>query len=66
MSCNEAREVLRMSKKREAYLKQLSEGIDELEAKVDELRKEIHHLIEKRDALIEVNRILKRELIEIL
>jgi uncharacterized coiled-coil DUF342 family protein len=55
-----------MSKKREEYLIQLSEGINEMEAKVDELRKEIHHLIEKRDALIQVNRILRKELIEIL
>jgi uncharacterized coiled-coil DUF342 family protein len=65
MSC-EYEEGSMMSKKREAYFKQLSEGIDEMEAKVDELRKEIHHLIEKRDALMKVNRILKRELIEIL
>ncbi|WP_157930377.1 hypothetical protein [Mycobacteroides abscessus] len=55
-----------MRKKREEYLKQLSEGIDEMEARVDELRKEIHWLMEKKEALVQVNRSIKKELIEMI
>jgi cell division protein FtsB len=48
--------------KREAYAKQLEDGIAEMEAAVERLRDEIHQLREEREALLKGNRVLEKDL----
>lgn len=51
MNCKDAR-----------YYEQLKNGIAEMEATIEGLRKEIHDLLEMRDALNQLNSLLKKEL----
>jgi phage shock protein A len=51
-----------MVKRLRDYKKQLQEGICEMEATVDQLRKDIDELLIKRDALQKLNGILEEEL----
>lgn len=53
-----------MSYKRERaqYYEQLENGIEEMEATIERLREEIQDLLEMRDALNQLNGLLKKEL----
>jgi hypothetical protein len=50
----------------EQYYAQLEDGIAEMEAMIERLRKEIHELTEIKDALLDVNFLLKKDLIDLL
>lgn len=46
------------------YYDQLENGIAEMEATIERLRMEIHELIEMKDALNQLNSLLKKEVKE--
>lgn len=48
----------------EEYYAQLENGIAEMETKIELLRMEIYELIEMKDALNQLNRLLKKEVKE--
>ena len=50
----------------EQYEAQLENGIAEMEATIDRLRKEINELIKEKNALYSLNSFLKKELKELL
>lgn len=50
----------------EPYTAQLENGIEEMEATIERLRKEIHELQKIKTALLKINRLLKRDLEDLL
>lgn len=52
-------------KKEQRYV-QMENGIAEMEAAIDELRMEIHELVERKDLLVSLIYLLKKDLKDIL
>lgn len=52
------------NRENEEYYVQLENGIAEMETKIELLRMEIYELIEMKDALNHLNRLLKKEVKE--
>jgi len=53
-------------RKKKQYYAQLENGIAEMEAAIDELRKEIHELMGRKDQLVPLIYLLKKDLKDIL
>lgn len=53
-------------RKKEQYYAQLENGIAEMEAAIDELRMEIHELVGRKDQLVSLIYLLKKDLKDIL
>lgn len=53
-------------RKKKQYYAQLENGIAEMEAAIDELRMEIHELVGRKDQLVSLIYLLKKDLKDIL